>query len=112
MSDHTPARDYGHETTVHHDGFYYYFTCAAGDVAHTDNALPSLTLVEMAAEAHELGHVTKTGRVLTEQDIHDLAEEAERGYDVSHLLPVKQRSREPLAEDGPLQFGKIPDGEH
>lgn len=29
--------------------------------------------------------VTKSGRVLTEGDIEDLADEAERGYDVTHL---------------------------
>jgi hypothetical protein len=29
--------------------------------------------------------VTKTGRKLTEADVHDLAAEAEAGYDVSHL---------------------------
>lgn len=29
---------------------------------------------------------TKTGCVLTDADIHALADEAERGYDVSHLI--------------------------
>lgn len=30
-------------------------------------------------------HVTRTGKVLTDTDIQNLADEAERGYDVSHL---------------------------
>lgn len=29
--------------------------------------------------------VTKTGRILTEADVAALADEAERGYDVTHL---------------------------
>lgn len=29
--------------------------------------------------------VTKTGRVLTDEEIEELADEAERGYDLSHL---------------------------
>lgn len=32
---------------------------------------------------------TKTGRVLTDEDIQALADEAEQGYDVSHLLNRK-----------------------
>lgn len=31
------------------------------------------------------GYQTKTGRILTDEDIEALADEAERGYDVSHL---------------------------
>jgi hypothetical protein len=31
--------------------------------------------------------VTKAGRVLTDADIDELADEAERGYDVSRLTP-------------------------
>ncbi len=33
----------------------------------------------------EAPYVTKTGKVLTTEDIEALADEAERGYDVSHL---------------------------
>lgn len=38
---------------------------------------------------------TKTGKILTDADIEALADEAERGYDVSHLKPrpVKGSSR-------------------
>jgi len=36
------------------------------------------------------GYRTKTGRILTNEDIEALADEAERGYDVSEL-----RRREP-----------------
>lgn len=43
---------------------------------------------EMAAEFR-----TKTGRVLTDQDIEALADEAERGYDVTHL----QQQQRPMA---------------
>lgn len=32
---------------------------------------------------------TKTGRVLTDEDFQALADEAEQGYDVSHLLNRK-----------------------
>jgi predicted DNA-binding transcriptional regulator YafY len=35
-------------------------------------------------------YVTKTGRVLTDADFEALADEAERGYDVSHLDPADQ----------------------
>jgi hypothetical protein len=34
---------------------------------------------------------TKSGRILTDADIQALADEAERGYDVEHLL--QQRGR-------------------
>lgn len=36
-------------------------------------------------------YVTKTGKVLTESDIYDLAQEAERGYDVSLLVGKSRR---------------------
>ena len=39
-----------HVTTVHHDGFKHYFTCAAGDVTHTDNAFDTPTEAEVAAD--------------------------------------------------------------
>ena len=35
--------------------------------------------------------VTKTGKVLTDADIEALADEAEAGYDVTHLKPLKIR---------------------
>lgn len=35
-------------------------------------------------------YVTKTGRELSDADIQALADEAERGYDVSHLLAVPE----------------------
>ena len=35
--------------------------------------------------------VTKSGKVLTDADIQALAEEAERGYDVSHLIDKPNR---------------------
>jgi len=40
-------------------------------------------------------YVTRTGRVLTETDLDELAAEAERGYDVSDLTkaPAPQRRR-------------------
>ena len=31
------------------------------------------------------GYRTKTGRILTNEDIERLADEAERGYDIEHL---------------------------
>jgi hypothetical protein len=34
---------------------------------------------------------TKTGKVLTDEDIQALADEAERGYDVSHLKDKRDR---------------------
>ena len=34
---------------------------------------------------------TKTGKVLTDADIEALADEAERGYDVSHLIGKPSR---------------------
>jgi len=45
--------------------------------------------------------VTKTGRVLTADDVQDLADEAERGYDISELT----------REQGPApgrRYGKLP----
>jgi nicotinamidase/pyrazinamidase len=57
------------------------------DVLATTGALP-------AASAGAL--VTKTGRVLTDADIEALADEAEAGYDVSHILSAdlgKRRNR-------------------
>jgi hypothetical protein len=37
--------------------------------------------------------VTKTGKVLTDEDIEALADEAERGYDVSHLVDKPDRRK-------------------
>lgn len=34
---------------------------------------------------------TKTGKVLTDADLEALADEAERGYDVSHLIEKDKR---------------------
>lgn len=45
-----------HVTTLHHDGFKHYFTCAAGDVGHTDNAYDTPTEAEVAAKAHRDAH--------------------------------------------------------
>lgn len=50
-----------------------------------------------SAEEQELlhrafGHVTKTGKVLTDADIEALADEAERGYDVSKIKPRPPRT--------------------
>lgn len=42
---------------------------------------------------HDHNYVTETGRVLTEEDIQALADEAERGYDVSLLKDRPQRVR-------------------
>lgn len=42
---------------------------------------------------------TKTGKVLTDSDIQALADEAEKGYDVSHLLGVVE-PEEQLAMEG------------
>lgn len=39
-------------------------------------------------DRHHL-YVTNTGKVLTNEDIQALADEAEQGYDVSHLQPRK-----------------------
>ena len=38
-------------------------------------------------------HRTKTGKVLTDADIVALADEAEQGYDVSHLVNAPRRVR-------------------
>lgn len=59
------------------------------------------TKCQRALERGELGYVisleaplrTRTGRILTEDDIQRLAEEAELGYDVEHLLPRPPRPR-------------------
>jgi hypothetical protein len=49
-------------------------------VAHSEN------LIERVASLEDVKHLhTKTGKVLTDDDIQALADEAERGYDVSHL---------------------------
>jgi hypothetical protein len=48
--------------------------------------------VQAIIDEHNATYVTKTGRVLTAADIEALAEEAERGYDVSHLAPPKEVS--------------------
>lgn len=37
-------------------------------------------------------YVTKTGRVLTEADIEELADEAEHGYDVNMMKPRRKGS--------------------
>lgn len=49
-------------------------------VAHTENLIERVYQLEQQAHYH-----TKTGKVLTNEDIQALADEAERGYDVSHL---------------------------
>ena len=42
---------------------------------------------------------TKTGKVLTNEDIEALADEAERGYDVSHLIEDRCERRRTGASD-------------
>lgn len=51
-SDERRARG-GHVTSLHSDGFKYYFTCAAGDVTHTSNAFSTQEHARAAATAHE-----------------------------------------------------------
>jgi hypothetical protein len=51
---------------------YWFYTFKPGD----------WTRIEDISEEY----VTKSGRVLTDADIQELADEAERGYDVSHLM--------------------------
>jgi hypothetical protein len=41
----------------------------------------------------EKPYVTKTGKILTEEDIEALADEAEQGYDVSRLRERKRRRK-------------------
>lgn len=41
---------------------------------------------------------TKSGKVLTDDDIQALADEAERGYDIAHLRPLTDAERERLQE--------------
>ena len=43
---------------------------------------------------------TKTGKVLTDRDIENLADEAERGYDVEEL---RRRPGRPSLGDGPSE---------
>jgi hypothetical protein len=54
--------------------------------AHTENLIERVHTLEQAAHYH-----TKTGKVLTYEDIQALADEAERGYDVSQLKPREPR---------------------
>jgi hypothetical protein len=44
---------------------------------------------------------TKSGRILTEDDFEALADEAEQGYDIEHLLPARedQPAGEPTTEE-------------
>ena len=51
------------------------------------------------------GYVTKTGKVLTDADIQALADEAERGYDVSHLIGKPQECRAKRWKGTPLYDG-------
>lgn len=41
---------------------------------------------------------TKSGRVLTDADFEALADEAERGYDVEHLLKQREDARDALED--------------
>lgn len=50
-------------------------------------------------EAGKPRYRTKTGRVLTDADLETLADEAEQGYDVSHLIKREARI------DVPFLFG-------
>lgn len=50
-----------------------------------------VTVIDAALTAP---YVTKTGRVLTDADIEALADEAERGYDVSHLIKRTEKDQE------------------
>lgn len=52
-------------------------------------------------EADEAPYITKTGKVLTDADIEALADEAERGYDISKLKPRSQASLRPVSEEPP-----------
>ena len=58
--------------------------------------VPGLTHHVARIEAASKPIKTKTGKVLTDADIYALADEAERGYDISHLkhrLPRKLKHR-------------------
>lgn len=39
---------------------------------------------------------TKSGRVLTDEEIQALADEAERGYEINKLEPISEEQREEL----------------
>lgn len=58
--------------------------------------------------------ITKSGRVLTEQDIDRLAEEAEAGFDLSNWRP--RLGRPPLGETGsghsPRIEARVPEALH
>lgn len=56
--------------------------------------------------AVEPSYVTKTGKVLTDEDLEKLADEAERGYDVSHL---KDRGDRLLARDWGDAWDSLPE---
>lgn len=61
------------------------------------HGLPSRWSADEQALLHRaFGHyVTKTGKVLTDEDIEALADEAERGYDVSQIVARPPRSDHP-----------------
>jgi hypothetical protein len=75
------------------------------DPAHADRDL----LQELA---DSLAPRTRTGRVLTDNDLDRLAAEAERGYDVSHIRPrPRPRAQPHIAHDAPvtIDFGTCSD---
>jgi hypothetical protein len=65
-----------------------------GEVSET-RPCPGDVQVVLRADTADPPLVTKTGKVLTDEDIEALADEAEQGYDVSHLLEKKDRREHP-----------------
>lgn len=51
---------------------------------------------------------TKTGKVLTDEDINNLADEAERGYDVSNVVP-RERPESNGEPPTPTEGGEMPE---
>jgi hypothetical protein len=52
-----------------------------------DEHLPRVRAYDRNGHPHDVVLRTRSGRILTEQDVEALADEAERGYDIRRISP-------------------------